>query len=239
RQKELEEEAARRARLAELGDLAAGVAHEIRNPLNAISLAAQRLDLEFAGQVQHDAEQFRFFTGQIKDESKRLDGIVTRLLDLTRAPKVEIESQPVAEIITDWAGFMRPEIERDKVNLVVTLDESLRAKVDRNKLRQALGNLYRNAHEAFLSGPRRAGHLEVTLELRKLDDHAALIFTDNGPGVTPEIADKMFTPYFTTKENGAGLGLAISYRLIADMGGALELDKTYTDGARFVMTLRL
>ncbi len=232
-QKELEEEAARKARLAELGDLAAGVAHEIRNPLNAISLAAQRLAAEYAPKDENDKSDFSFFTSQIKSETGRLNDIVTRLLGLTRVPKTEAKVADIGSIIEEWARFMDSEFNRDQARVTVDVTRSSEARVDADKLRQTLGNLYRNAIEAVTN----SSLLNVDIALNLCDNYLKIIFTDNGPGITPESAEKLFTPYYTTKESGAGLGLSISYRLINDMGGTLEIDKSYGAGARFVISL--
>lgn len=234
RQKELEEEAARKARLAELGDLAAGVAHEIRNPLNAISLAAQRLDAEYAPQDEGEKSDFSFFTSQIKSETGRLNDIVTRLLGLTRVPKAAAKMSDVGAIIEEWARFMESEFERDQARVTLDVSQSSEARVDPDKLRQTLGNLYRNATEAVTG----SSCLDVDIMLKRSNDLLQIVFTDNGPGITLDSAEKLFTPYYTTKESGAGLGLSISYRLINDMQGTLELDKSYSGGARFVISLQ-
>ncbi|MFQ5608443.1 MAG: PAS domain-containing sensor histidine kinase, partial [Candidatus Zixiibacteriota bacterium] len=233
RQKELEEEAARRVRLAELGDLAAGVAHEIRNPLNAISLAAQRLDSEFSPAGDSEKSDFSFFTSQIKNETGRLNEIVTRLLGLTRVPKTEAKMADVGAIVEEWARFMEAEFNRDRAHVSLELGENAQARVDADKLRQALGNLYRNSKEA---APDQSP-LNVDIQLRREESSLSIVFSDNGPGITTEAVERLFTPYYTTKESGSGLGLSISYRLVTDMGGSLELDKSYTGGARFVITL--
>lgn len=233
-QKELEEEAARKERLAELGDLAAGVAHEIRNPLNAISLAAQRLDAEHSPKDEDEKSDFSFFTSQIKSETGRLNAIVTRLLGLTRVPKTETKVTNIGSIIEEWARFMESEFDRDQARVTVDITRSTMARVDADKLRQTLGNLYRNAFEAADSSP-----LDVDITLKSAGDYLQIIFTDNGPGVNDNCAEKLFTPYYTTKESGSGLGLSISYRLINDMGGTLEIDKNHHDGARFVISLAL
>lgn len=234
RQKELEEEAARKARLAELGDLAAGVAHEIRNPLNAISLAAQRLDAEYAPQDEGEKSDFSFFTSQIKSETGRLNDIVTRLLGLTRVPKAAAKMSDVGAIIEEWARFMESEFERDQARVTLDVSQSSEARVDPDKLRQTLGNLYRNATEAVTG----SSCLDIDIMLKRSNDLLQIVFTDNGPGITLDSAEKLFTPYYTTKESGAGLGLSISYRLINDMQGTLELDKSYSGGARFVISLQ-
>ncbi len=240
-QRELEASNARRERLVELGDLAAGVAHEIRNPLNAISLAAQRLDAEFSEQITTDRKEFSFFTSQINKETTRLDGIVSRLLGLTRAPKLAPEIHSVGEVIEEWLRFMQPELERDSVTLVAEVDLSIVARFEKDKLRQALGNLYRNSVEAFAdkNEPRNSSseRLKMLIELEKTEETVCVVVSDNGPGISEEIVGKLFTPYFTTKAEGSGLGLSICFRLIADMGGALEYDSSYADGARFTITL--
>ena len=237
RQRELEAEHARRERLVELGDLAAGVAHEIRNPLNAISLAAQRLDAEFAEQITDERAEFSFFTTQIKKETKRLNAIVSRLLGLTRAPKQELQVVAIAGVIEEWLRFMQPECERDKVTLTAELDKTVESRLDRDKLRQALSNLYRNSVEAFVvareTNPEQTQRLHISISLERNDKTAKILITDNGPGIPESVVDKLFTPYFTTKPEGSGLGLSISYRLVSDMGGLLTFDSAYSDGARF------
>jgi two-component system, NtrC family, sensor histidine kinase HydH len=241
RQRELEEENARRERLVELGDLAAGVAHEIRNPLNAISLAAQRLDAEFAEQITTERKEFSFFTSQIRKETNRLDAIVSRLLGLTRAPKAKPQLNSVSDLFAEWIRFMQPEFDRDNVSLATDIDIALSARLDRDKLRQALGNLYRNSVEAFKESQSVPGAdnppLKIAIKLSQSEQGVKALISDNGPGIPAEVVDKLFTPYFTTKPEGSGLGLSISFRLITDMGGSLEFDKSYTDGARFVITL--
>ena len=114
------------------------------------------------------------------------------------------------------------------------MSQSSEARVDPDKLRQTLGNLYRNATEAVTG----SSCLDVDIMLKRSNDLLQIVFTDNGPGITPDSAEKLFTPYYTTKESGAGLGLSISYRLINDMQGTLELDKSYSGGARFVISLQ-
>ncbi|MCH9032205.1 MAG: hypothetical protein IIB00_08110 [candidate division Zixibacteria bacterium] len=245
RQKELEETAARKERLSELGDLAAGVAHEIRNPLNAVSLAAQRLETEFGGKLTENSDDFAFFTSQIRNETKRLDAIVTRLLGLTRAPKSEVTIIDISEAVTEWAHFLEPDFKKNSARVRVSLDENAVAYADRDKLRQALGNLYRNSIEAHqvvrgddpFSESKIISEPEINISVTRKSDHVQLSFTDNGAGISAEIAAKLFTPYYTTKESGSGLGLAISYRLISDMKGTLTYDSSYQNGARFVITL--
>lgn len=253
RQKELEEESARKLRLAELGDLAANVAHEIRNPLNAISLAAQRIDAEYNNQSVDDDSDLAFFTSQIKSETSRLDSIVSRLLDLTRAPQNLPDLQEVGPLIIDWLRFMEPEFETDGATVSFQALNPATAQVDSDKLRQTLGNLYRNSLEALREGfsgdQNKLLKVMITVESSRAETTkttstettsagAKITFSDNGPGVALEAIGKIFTPYYTTRQSGSGLGLAISYRLIGDMGGTLEYDDQYTDGSRFVIILK-
>ncbi len=238
-QRELEEVNARRERLVELGDLAAGVAHEIRNPLNAISLAAQRLDAEFAEQITTERKEFSFFTSQIRKETTRLDAIVSRLLGLTREPKSKPPLDLISDLFTEWIRFMQPEFERDNVSLTTEIAPDVSARMDKDKLRQTLGNLYRNSIEAFNGSANndKASSLNINIVLKESEESVQALISDNGPGIPPEIVEKLFNPYFTTKSDGSGLGLSISFRLVSDMGGSLEYDKSYTKGARFIITL--
>lgn len=247
-QRAAEADLARRERLIELGNLAASVAHEIRNPLNAISLSAQRLAAEYSDRISGDKGDFDFFVRQIRQESQRLNTIVTRFLDISRAPATpnplaapealaaSASARPcdIGAIVREWAHFMAPSFARDKANVQFSVAEKAIAHANPEALRQALDNLYRNAVEATLTVSDGA-RIQVAVESD--DRWTSVSVSDNGPGVSSEARARLFTPYATTKPDGAGLGLAISYRLAHDMGGELALDEKYMDGARFVLHL--
>ncbi len=228
--RDLERKSARKERLSELGDLAAGVAHEIRNPLNAISIAAQRLAAEF--EVTNNEDDFTAFTKQIRSETKRLNEIITRFLALAR----EGGSNTVRLKLDDWlaetANFLRMEAKELGIEIDVTADPDSIVEVEPDRLRQVFVNLFNNTKEALNGDNGR-----VAIEAKRRDNTVVLIFADNGPGIAEDQRDKVFTPYFTTKEAGTGLGLPTVHRIVSEMGG----DISYTDhplrGAAFRIEL--
>jgi signal transduction histidine kinase len=232
--RELQEKAARRERLSELGDLAAGVAHEIRNPLNTISIAAQRLASEFS--PRQDEEQYMLFTQQIRSETRRLNDIITRFLALARENGRRKSEVDLNDLLVQQVRLWEPEAAQLGIALNLEVAGSpVVVRSDPDALRQVLANLFANAKEAL------AGEEEtvITIELMTDSKRAHLVFADSGPGIPRDIQSKVFTPYFTTKESGTGLGLATVDRIMIDLGGEVRLDTEYTGGARFVLTLPL
>ncbi|MBU0985183.1 MAG: PAS domain S-box protein [candidate division Zixibacteria bacterium] len=230
RLKRYERAALRKERLSEMGNLAAGVAHEIRNPLNAISIAAQRLASEF--QPRSDTEQYLAFTRQIRTETSRLNDIITRFLALAREEKKQAQRVDVASLLHDIGALLRVEGERLQVDVVVSAEPDVIVQADPDRLKQVLLNLFNNAKEA-LDGSSG----QVTIAARRDGKTVRITFADNGPGIAREVADRIFAPYYTTKESGTGLGLPTVQRIIADYGGDVMLDGDYTGGARFVVSL--
>jgi signal transduction histidine kinase len=232
--RELQEKAARRERLSELGDLAAGVAHEIRNPLNTISIAAQRLASEFS--PRQGEEQYMLFTQQIRSETRRLNDIITRFLALARENGRRKSEVDLNELLAQQVRLWEPEAAQLGITLNLEVAGSpVVVRSDPDALRQVLANLFANAKDA-LAGEEEA---VITIELMTDSKRAHLVFADSGPGIPRDIQSKVFTPYFTTKESGTGLGLATVDRIMIDLGGEVRLDTEYTRGARFVLTLPL
>ena len=227
-----ERQAQRRERLSEMGNLAAGVAHEIRNPLNTIAIAAQRLEREFTPQSKQD--MYSVFTSQIRTEAKRLNEIVTRFLALARDEQKIREVVQLDELLKEVGELLR--VEGDKIGIVVTVDadSGIRVKADLDHLKEAFLNLFNNSKEA-LSG--KSGSFDI--EARVFQKSARIAVADDGPGIPREMQDKVFAPYYTSKEGGTGLGLATVQRVISDLGGDIRLDTEYTGGTRFLITLPL
>ncbi|MCK4574369.1 MAG: PAS domain S-box protein, partial [candidate division Zixibacteria bacterium] len=226
--KELEAKSARRERLSEMGNLAAGVAHEIRNPLNTISIAAQRLAAEYAPTEQSD--EFLSFTRQIKEETRRLNEIITRFLALTREDRESRTSVDLSRLITEFIQFIMPEAQDLGIVVKAGIESGLTISAGPDNVKQILSNLYNNAKEA-LTG--RAG--EITIAARKHRGQVLLEFADNGPGIDPTLREKAFTPYYTTKEAGTGLGLPTVYRIVSDLGGDIRIEQSETGGVSIVI----
>jgi len=226
--KELEAKSARRERLSEMGNLAAGVAHEIRNPLNTISIAAQRLAAEYAPTDQSD--EFLSFTRQIKEETRRLNEIITRFLALTREDRESRTSVDLSRLITEFTQFIMPEAQDLGIVVKARIESGLTISAGPDNVKQILSNLYNNAKEA-LTG--RAG--EINIAARKHRGQVLLEFADNGPGIDPTLREKAFTPYYTTKEAGTGLGLPTVYRIVSDLSGDIRIEQSETGGVSIVI----
>ena len=215
-QKKMEEELRRADRLRSLGELSAGVAHEIRNPLTGIATTAQLLREKLA-----DEEDKIKYLSVILDEINRLDGIIKNLLLFARPQR----PNPVECAISSVVDAVVPLIEEKAKEKGVALRfknelEDDTCMVDSDQIKQVLLNIAINGIEACSDG----GSLTITI--RKADDPAfvQVELTDTGNGIPDDIGDKLYNPFFTTKRDGTGLGLAISNNLIKNMGGSLFLE---------------
>lgn len=221
----------RAERLSELGTMAAGVAHEIRNPLNAIALAAQRLALEF--EVVRDADEFGQFTGSILKESKRLDGIINDFLDLARSPREAPEKFLLTAVLDEVTALMGLEAEDKGVDLEISGEPGIELFGVPGELKKAVINILTNAIVATPSG----GRIEITYAKSSADNQVIIRVSDTGEGINPEDQDKIFQPYFTTKPQGTGLGLAITARVIADFGGTIDAESSPGQGTTIEIRL--
>jgi PAS domain S-box-containing protein len=229
--KKYEEEAKRSERLSALGNLAAGVAHEIRNPLNAISITAQRLKSEFV--PQKDKEEYISFIKTILDEIKRLDNIINQFLSLAKTQKLNLTSTDMCRFLNEVVDLV--EIEAKEKNIQVTREiASLPAiKVDLGELKKAILNIILNGIQATPSG----GTLSINAYLNDSQRDVLIKIKDSGIGIPKENLSKIFQPYFSTKEKGTGLGLSIAYRIISDHKGKIEVESELGKGTVFIVSL--
>jgi PAS domain S-box-containing protein len=201
----------RAERLSAMGQLAAGVAHEIRNPLNAIALASQQLKLELSG------SQNASFADTIWNESKRLNTIVEDFLSLARPSGQPRRTVDLGELTCEITQMARLEADKVPVELRVSLADGCKVDGVADELRKAVWNLLRNALAATPSG----GTIEVAVE--PVDGQVRLTIDDTGSGIAPEALARVFEPWFTTRAGGTGLGLAITHRIVQDHGGTIDL----------------
>jgi signal transduction histidine kinase len=230
--KALEAEVAHRERLSALGNLAATVAHEIRNPLNAISMGLQRLKIEF--QPTEDPDQYSHLNELMLGEARRLNSIVEQFLSLARPVEVKAEALPLQEILKELAALEESHARQSSVRIRVVAAPNLPAlKADPNHLTQVLLNLMLNGLQAMPHGGT------LTLEAKTSNSNFIIAVTDTGTGIAPENLSRIFEPYFTTKAQGSGLGLAISRRIIEAHGGTITVSNQAGGGCRFEITLPL
>jgi two-component system sensor histidine kinase HydH len=231
-----EEALKRRDRLAAMGELASTVAHEIRNPLNAVGLTAQRLRREFlgttsGGETETDRSEAEELLAVMADETKRIDRIVQQFLDFARPPALRVEPTDLGALVRDLAERLRAHAETRGVTLAVKAAGAGTASVDPTQLRQALDNLVRNAVEATDEGGR------VTVVARSGRDGHTLEVRDTGRGIEADLRSRIFDLYFTTKAEGTGVGLAVTQQIVTAHGGALDVESEPGKGT--TMTVRL
>jgi len=220
--RELEDTARRKERLTELGDLAAGVAHEIRNPLNAISIAAQRLIVE-----QDNMKESESFAKQIKSEADRLNGIVTRFLSMARGERRIDKQTNIGEVIHESVNFIKLDLGRKNVILETNITADIFAAVSANRLKQLVINLVKNGIEAC---EKNGGNVIISLD--ENNGRVTLSVSDTGTGIPDQIREKIFSPYFTTKDKGTGLGLSIVHQIVEELEGDISVESSTEGGAK-------
>lgn len=218
------------SRLAAIGRLTSGVAHEIKNPLNSIAL---RLEL-LRSRVLPELPEAEKEIDVIAQEIVRLDRVVRTFLDFTRPVELQTEELDLARLAAELAALLRPEAEQQGVALELEgLEEPAIVRGDAGLLKQALLNVLRNGLEAMPGGGRLA------VRLRKAEGQAELEIADTGPGIPAEFRDKIFHLYFTTKKNGTGIGLAMTYRAVQLHNGSIEIGDAPGGGAAVRIRLPL
>jgi signal transduction histidine kinase len=206
-------------RLSSLGQLAAGVAHEIRNPLNAISMASQRLQRDYVPDNQEKVISFQNLTSVIRDEIRRLNGIIEEFLSFAKSRRLELRDYSISQIIQKILFLLKDEAESLNIAFHTRLpDDTLTIPMDADKLQQALLNIIKNAMESI------KGSGNVTINVASESQNILKIsVTDTGCGMTREEVEKMFNPEYTTKEKGLGLGLALAHEIIRGHGGDIRV----------------
>lgn len=214
-------------RLKSVGEVAAAIVHEIRNPLSAIKGAAQIIEKE----IPQDSPRRRF-VAVIEEEVDRLNKLVTEFLTFARPRQPEKRPSDLNQLIESIITFTSKEATKRGVRLVPQLDEHLPAvEVDAEQIRQVLLNLILNAIHAMSQG----GVVEVCS--KRVGESVELSVRDYGTGIDPGIRDKIFDPFFTTKPEGTGLGLSVAYGLIKQHDGQIELGDVEGPGSLFIVRL--
>jgi PAS domain S-box-containing protein len=216
-------------RLAAIGRLASGVGHEVKNPINAIVVHLEVLRQK----LQQMDPDTRRHMDVITSEIQRLDRVVQMLVDFTRPVELRLTDVNLSRLIEDVLSLATPDAERHGVRVVRQLPaESLPVRVDADLLKQALLNVVLNGVQAMPQG----GNLEVAA--RRANDREIVVeVRDQGAGIAPEIRDKVFNLYFTTKKSGTGIGLAMTYKVMQLHHGSVEFAPASPRGTVFQLTL--
>jgi len=215
-------------RLAAIGRLTSGVAHEVKNPINAIVVHLELLR-EKMREIDPDTRRHMDIIGR---EIHRLDRVVQMLVDFNRPVELRLTDFDLRRLIEDVALLASPEAARQGVKLETQLtDEPLPVRADNDLIKQALLNVVLNGVQAMSNG----GVLSITA--RHYDMAAAIEVRDQGGGIPPEVQDKVFNLYFTTKKTGSGIGLAMSYRVLQLHNGAIDFVTEVGRGTTFRLVL--
>ncbi len=230
---EMERQLEKAERLSSLGQLAAGVAHEIRNPLNAISMAAQRLKKDFVPSNPQKETDFQNLSSVIKDEIKRLNGIIEEFLNFSKSRRLEFSRFSITEILQKIVNLMQEEASARGVKIETTWRYAPVITMDVNKLQQAFINLIKNAMESIMEAE---GKIYITVE-KESKNHIVVKISDTGCGMTSEEIEKIFSPEYTTKEKGVGLGVPLAFEIIRGHGGDIKVISRKGKGTTFEVIL--
>lgn len=230
-QRRLEREIRRKDKLTAMGELASGVAHEVRNPLNAISMIAQRYEREFT--PRSGAKEYRVLTRVLRKEVDRVNGIIQQFLKFSRPPKLKITAVPAAEFAEHVSTLFKEQAESKEILFFLRNQVKGNLHIDSRQMTQALLNLLQNALDAT---PRKGS---ISLQLSPGDGFVALTVTDTGAGIPADKLEKIFDIYFTTKPEGTGMGLAISQQIVAQHHGNIEVQSEVGKGTSFVIRIPL
>jgi signal transduction histidine kinase len=211
-------------RLSALNRLTGGVAHEIKNPLNSIGLHLEILKERVGGADPVAEEELRI----LRDETKRLDRVVKTFLDFTKPVELKLAPLDLFELVNNLAQFLMPEAQSKKVKLsIVCESERSRIRGDADLLKQAFLNLLRNGMEAMPEGG------PLSIQIRKEPVEIVVEIRDQGVGIPPESYNKIFQLYFTTKTQGSGIGLAVTYRVVQLHNGSIHFESKAGEGTMF------
>ncbi|MCU7496241.1 MAG: PAS domain S-box protein [Ignavibacteria bacterium] len=233
-QRSLEGMQKRQERLTAMGELAGNVAHEIKNPLNLISITAQRLEKEF--EPMGDKAEYHALIKDMKEEIRRVTEIINQFLKFARPPKLRLRRTEMKDYIEAICGAFQGAALQKNVKLRC-ISESFEADIDQDQMKQALINLLQNAFDAAASEASRQG--EICVESYASNGHLTIGVKDNGSGIKEEDINKIFNLYFTTKAEGTGLGLSIVNQIVTGHGGSIKVESNTEKGTTFLIEIPL
>ncbi|MCC7212893.1 MAG: GAF domain-containing protein [Candidatus Brocadia sp.] len=225
--KETRERLVRSERLAVIGNMAAYIAHEIRNPLVTIGGFARILMREYA-----DHKKVKQHTEIITQEVSRLEKILANIMDFSKPIETVRTLIQINELLENTCYLMWPYLKSAHIQVSKKFDPSIpKIVVDQTQMKQVFLNLIKNAAESMTQGGK------LTVESMTEDEYIKIDFTDTGEGMTPEILQNLFTPFFTTKVDGTGVGLAVSQKIIDDHNGFIKIKSVPKEGTTFSISL--
>jgi len=214
--------------LAALTTLTAGVAHEIKNPLGSLSIHIQLIQRALKGKEKVDSNLISSYLEVMNEEVERLNNIVVDFLFAVRPMNAELEESNLHSIINDLLDFLKYELQEAHIKVNQQLTDALpMVLLDERYIKQALLNIIKNSIAAMERGGT------ITIKTRYEGDFLRLCIADNGTGISDEVIEKIFEPYYTTKDSGSGLGLTLVYKIIKEHNAEIEVNSTEGEGTAF------
>jgi signal transduction histidine kinase len=230
--KDLEERLHEAEHLSRVGQLASGIAHEIRNPLNYISLAIDHLKNEMKGSSPEKREELEKIADTIKEEVRKANYMVLNFMNYGRPLKLRRTGLSYRDLLDRALTVLKDKLKEQKVTVAIEIPDDLPPLYcDQELMRNCLFNFITNGSQSMPDGG------EITVSASFADGVFRLTFTDRGTGIAPEDMEKIFQPYFTTKEAGIGLGLAITERIIKEHGGEILVESLPGEGTTFTVIM--
>jgi PAS domain S-box-containing protein len=226
--RQLERELQRKDKLTAMGELASGVAHEIRNPINAISMIAQRFEKEFKPKTEE--QEFLELTSVIKSETKRINNIIKQFLNFARPPKLNIEKINPNQFFQHLSSLFAGQASAKGVSFKIELQCVNDISIDREQFTQAILNLLQNALDVTSAGGI------ISLSCIDHENEIRIAVSDTGKGISKDELEKIFNLYYTTKHDGTGMGLAITQQIITQHGGNISIKSEEGKGTIFVIS---
>jgi two-component system, NtrC family, sensor histidine kinase HydH len=225
----LDRDMQRTNKLTAMGELASGVAHEIRNPLNAIAMIAQRFTKEFT--PRSGVKEYRALTAVMQEETRRVNAIIRQFLAFARPPKVTRRQTRVPDLISHVASLFASQARGKAIAFVASAEGTGTAFLDPEQLNQALLNLLQNALDATPQGGR------ITLTATAVPEGVMFVVSDTGAGMPQAVLENIFNLYYTTKDHGTGLGLSITQQIVAQHGGTIDVESVEGKGTQISIML--
>ena len=229
--KRLEEDAKRNEKLTAMGELASGVAHEIRNPINAIGMIAQRLNREFS--PSSNQTEYSNITQLLRNEVNRINKIITQFLSYAKPIAINKKIVDIKILFNEIYQLFEDQAKQKSISFIKSYSDSINAEIDTDLIKQSLMNIVQNAIDAVnMNG-------KVTMKYQKIKNDLIMEISDSGTGIPKDQQSKIFDLYFTTKKEGNGLGLSITQKIIAQHGGSISVMSKENEGTTFKIILPL
>jgi len=227
--KELEKQVTRNQQLKAMGKLASGVAHEIRNPLNAIGTIVQQLNKDF--EPAENSEEYHSLAGLVYREVKRINATIQNFLRFSRPEPIHKQIFELKDLIKEIEQQYSLMLKEKSIEFIVEQNWNGNVNWDKNQIKQVLINLIQNSIEAI----KKDGKLSI--KIFNENNLVTITFSDTGPGISENDLERIFDLYFTTKAEGTGIGLSIIQRIVSEHNGLITVESKEREGTSFIIKL--